>query len=315
MIAWVLKKQADSICGIVWIIFCFDLKKFKDEIMQTGYYGATGGMVTQFNRLDVISNNLANLNTNGYKRDDVVIGDFLRMVQEYQDTLPIPDETRAAARFINRTMTRVPTIAEEYTDQSVGSMEQTENPLDFALKSPNTFFAVQTPNGIAYTRNGSFSVGDDGYLVTKEGFHVLSRDGFDNGGGILMNPSMQISIDSNGNISFTDLAEGGENIPGGSLAVVTFDNPKFLKKMGNSLYVEDRAIKGDTNSEGLAGGHLSYTSGAVAQGFLEKSNVNAVIEMTNMIETNRLVDMYSRVMKTHMDDMNQEAINKLAVRA
>lgn len=201
--------------------------------MQTGYYGATGGMITQFNRLDVISNNLANLNTNGFKRDDVVIGDFLRMVQGHQDTLPIPDETKAAAKFINRTMTRVPTIAEEYTDFSVGAMEQTENTLDFALKAPNTFFAVQTPNGIAYTRNGSFSISDDGYLVTQEGFHVLSRDGIDNEGGILMNANMQINVDTNGNVSFKELGNEGmaDNIAGGSLAIVTFDNPKFLKKI------------------------------------------------------------------------------------
>ena len=285
--------------------------------MQTGYYGATGGMITQFNRLDVISNNLANLNTNGFKRDDVVIGDFLRMTQGHQDTLPIPDETRAAARFINRTMTRVPVIAEEYTDHSVGSMEQTENTLDFALKAPNMFFAVQTPNGIAYTRNGSFSISDDGYLVTQEGFHVLSRDGIDNEGGILMNPNMQISSDSNGKISFKELGNEGiaDNIAGGSLAIVTFDNPKFLKKIGSSLYIEERKEPNNTESEGLAGANLIYNSGAVVQGFLEKSNVNAVLEMTNMIETNRLVDMYSRVMKTHMDDLNTEAINKLAVRA
>lgn len=284
--------------------------------MQTGYYGATGGMITQFNRLDVISNNLANLNTNGFKRDDVVIGDFMRMVQGHQDTLPIPDETKAAAKFINRTMTRVPTIAEEYTDFSVGSMEHTENTLDFALKSPNTFFAVQTPNGIAYTRNGSFSVSDDGYLVTQEGFHVLSRDGIDNGGGILISPNMQASVDSNGNINFRELGGGmADNIAGGSLAVVTFDNPKFLKKIGSSLYIEARKEPDNTESEGLAGANLVYNSGAVAQGFLEKSNVNAVLEMTGMIETNRLVDMYSRVMKTHMDELNSEAINKLAARA
>lgn len=285
--------------------------------MQTGYYGATGGMVTQFNRLDIISNNLANLNTNGFKRDDVVIGDFLRMVQGHQDTLPIPDDTKAAAKFINRTMTRVPTIAEEYTDYSVGSMQHTENPLDFALKSPNTFFAVQTPNGVAYTRDGSFSIDNDGYLVTKEGFKVLSRDGIDNGGGILINSNMQIASDHNGNISFKDLSNEGlaDNIAGGSLAIVTFDNPKFLKKFGNGLYVEARKEPNNTDSEGLAGANLIYNSGAVAQGFLEKSNVNAVTEMTNMIETNRLVDMYSRVMKTHMDDLNSDAINKLAARA
>ncbi|RDU64029.1 flagellar biosynthesis protein FlgG [Helicobacter didelphidarum] len=285
--------------------------------MQTGYYGATGGMVTQFNRLDIISHNLANLNTNGYKRDDVVIGDFLRMVQGHQDTLPIPDETRAAAKFINRTMTRVPVIAESYTDHSIGSMEHTENDLDFALKSPNMFFAVQTPNGVAYTRNGSFSISDDGYLVTKEGFHVLSRDGVDNEGGILMNPTMQITADANGNLSFKDLSNEGmaDNVAGGSLAIVTFDNPKFLKKIGSSLYIEERKIPNDTSSEGLAGVNLVYNSGIVAQGFLEKSNVNAVLEMSSMIETNRLVDMYSKVMKTHMDELNSEAINKLAVRA
>ncbi|STQ86715.1 flagellar hook-basal body protein [Helicobacter muridarum] len=285
--------------------------------MQTGYYSATGGMVTQFNRLDIISNNLANLNTSGYKRDDVVVGDFLRMVQAHQDTLPIPDETKAAAKFINRTLTRIPVISESYTDHSVGSMDYTENDLDFALKSPNMFFAVQTPNGVAYTRNGSFSISDDGYLVTKEGFHVLSRDGIDNEGGILMNSNMKISVDIDGNIGFRELSNEGlaDNIPGGSLAIVSFDNPKFLKKIGSSLYIEDREIPNDTSSRGLARANLMYGSGAVAQGFLEKSNVNAVLEMSSMIETNRLVDMYSKVMKTHMDELNSEAINKLAARA
>lgn len=105
------------------------------------------------------------------------------------------------------------------------------------------------------------------------------------------------------------------NIAGGSLAIVTFDNPKFLKKIGSSLYIEDRKVPNDTTSEGLAGANLVYNSGAVEQGFLEKSNVNAVLEMSSMIETNRLVDMYSKVMKTHMDELNSEAINKLAVRA
>lgn len=285
--------------------------------MQTGYYGATGGMVTQFNRLDVMTNNLANLNTTGYKRDDVVIGDFLRMVQGHQETLPIPDETKAAAKFLNRALTRVPVIAESYTDHTTGAMEATENDLDFALKSPNVFFAIQTPNGVAYTRNGSFSINDEGYLVTKEGLPVLSRDGLDNGGGILIPPGMQISADADGNLSFKELSnEGlGEGVGGGALALVSFDNPKFLKKVGQSLYVEERQEENNTGAEGLAGMQPLYNSGALAQGFLEKSNVNAVLEMSGMIETNRLVDMYSRVMRAHMDELNSEAINKLAARA
>lgn len=283
--------------------------------MQNGYYNATGGMVTQFNRLDVISNNLANVNTNGFKRDDVVIGDFLRLYQSKQDTLPLKDHTRAASKFINRTLDRVPIIQEKYSDLSVGAMQQTNNLLDFALSAPNTFFAIQTPGGVAYTRDGSFSVDKDGYLVTKQGYKVLSRDGIENEGGILLNTSMQISSDNNGNLSFKDLNNAGlgENIDVGAIAIVSFENPKFLKKVGNGLYEEQLDSK--DNTKGLATGFLNNTSNALRQGFLEKSNVNAVIEMTNMIETNRLVDMYSKVMKTHMDDLNSEAINKLATRA
>ncbi|PAF44905.1 flagellar hook-basal body protein [Helicobacter sp. 11S02629-2] len=281
--------------------------------MQSGYYVATGGMVTQFNRLDVISNNLANLNTNGFKRDDVVIGDYLRLMQEHQDTLPLDNNTRASAKFINRTLNRVPIIAEEYTDQQVGTVQQTSNPLDFALSKPNTFFAIQTPNGIAYTRDGSFSVDNQGFLVTKQGYKVLSSAGYNNGGGILLPPSMQVTADKNGELSFKDITNAGlnEQIGGGNIAVVTFDNTKFLKKQGENLWREDVTKEGI----GEAKPTLLTNSGAVEQGFLEKSNVNAVIEMTNMIETNRLVDMYSKVMKTQMDDLNGDAINKLAVRA
>lgn len=149
--------------------------------MQTGYYSATGGMVTQFNRLDVISNNLANLNTNAYKRDDVVVGDFLRLYQEARDELPLRNHTKEASQFLNRSMDRVPQIVEEYTDRSIGAMKQTGNPLDFALQKPDQFFAIETPNGIRYTRDGAFNVDAEGRLVTKEGFPVLPRDYFEGG--------------------------------------------------------------------------------------------------------------------------------------
>lgn len=282
--------------------------------MQTGYYSATGGMATQFNRLDIISNNLANLNTNGFKRDDVVISDYMRLFQEHQDTLPINDHSRASAKFINRTLDRIPIIGEEYTDKSVGAIMQTENNLDFALNKPNAFFAIQTPSGVAYTRNGSFSISDEGFLVTKEGFKVLSKAGVDNGGGVMLNSSMLLNSDKNGNLEFRELSNEGlnESLGGGSLAVVSFVNSKFLKKVGNGLYIDQKDA--NDNNLSLANPYINENSNSVMQGYIEKSNVNAVVEMTNMIETNRLVDMYSKVMKTHMDDLNQEAINKLAVR-
>lgn len=277
--------------------------------MQNGYYSATGGMVTQFNRLDIISNNLANLNTNSFKRDDVVIGDFLRLYQTHQETLPIRDHTRDAAKYINRNLDRVPIISEEYTDRGIGAMSQTQNPLDFALENSDAYFAIQTPEGVRYTRDGSFTINSEGMLSTKEGYYVLSRVGLDNQGGIIIANGMEIEADKNGNLYFRDTANEaiGEPLAAGAIAVVSFANPKYLKKIGKNLY--------EYPSERLNERENIFNSHAVLQHFVEKSNVNAVTEMTSLIETNRLVDMYQKVLKTHMDDLNTEAISKLAVRA
>lgn len=276
--------------------------------MQSGYYNTTGGMVTQFNRLDLISNNLANLNTNAFKRDDVVIGDYLRLFETHKEQLPIQDHTRKAAKFLNRTMDRVPIISEEYTDRSIGSFTQTDNPLDFALQQTNAFFVIKTPDGIRYTRDGSFNLDEQGRIVNKEGHLVLSRDGLEDGEGITISNGVHIESDSEGNIAVRNINNDAiaEQINLGSLAVVGFENPRYLKKVGKNLYSypEERTDERDL-----------LQSGAVAQGFIERSNVNAVREMTSLIETNRLVDMYSKVMRSHMDDLNSEAITKLAVRA
>ncbi|BDQ28687.1 flagellar hook-basal body protein [Helicobacter ailurogastricus] len=271
--------------------------------MTNGYYAATGGMVTEFNRLDQISNNLANLNTAGFKRDDVVVGDFLRLYQNYRDKLPLPDQTKQAAKYLNRNLDRVPIIVERYTDYSLGPMQKTDNELDFALSDPNAYFVVQTPQGIAFTRDGSFTIDAQGFLSTKEGYHVLSRGGIENGAGIQMLPGASVSVSPNGDMFFR---QGGEEVPGGALAVVGFQSQKLLKKIGDNLYTYPQD-KMDERTE--------LNAPIVHQHFLEKSNVNAVIEMTRLIEANRLVDMYSKVLRTHMDDMHAEAISKLAARA
>lgn len=281
----------------------------KGVMMQNGYYSAVGGMVTQFNRLDSISNNLANLNTNAFKRDDVIIGDYLRIYETYQQQLPLKNHTKEAAKFVNRALDRVPIISDSYSDQSLGAITQTDNTLDFALSKENLFFAIQTPQGIRYTRDGAFVIGDDGMLSTKEGYRVLSRAGLESEEGIAINAQSQIEADKNGNIYFrvTDNESINQADQANALAIVSFVNPRLLKKDGQNLYSYPEEKINDRIS-------LNNT-GALRQGFLEKSNVNAVIEMTNLIETNRLVDMYSKVLKTHMDDLNTEAINKLATRA
>ncbi|RDU54841.1 flagellar biosynthesis protein FlgG [Helicobacter sp. MIT 00-7814] len=275
--------------------------------MQSGYYNTTGGMVTQFSRLDIISNNLANLNTNGFKRDDVVIGDYLRLYQTHKHQLPIEGQTREAAKFLNRSLDRVPIISEEYTDRSSGTMAQTDNALDFALQDSNAFFAILTPEGVRYTRDGSFSIDSNGALVSKEGFPVLSRNGIDSQGGIMLAQGQNLEADKSGNLYLRNINNDtiGEIAPIGALAVVSFENPRYLKKVGKNLYEYPDERLNERKDIG----------NSVMQGFVEKSNVNAVREMTSLIETNRLVDMYQRVMRSHMDDLNSEAITKLAVRA
>lgn len=266
--------------------------------MQNGYYQATGAMVTQFNRLDAISNNLANINTIGFKRDDVVIGDFERIFQEYKDVLPLENHTKQAAKFLNRTIDRVPHIVEQYVDFSNSGMKHTGNTLDFAMKREDLFFMVEIkPGEVRLTKNGSFSLSDEGFLVTKEGYKVLPSDYFNgNQNGIQIPQNERLSVDKNGNIYSNE-----EPIARFYLA-----QPKEIRnltKEGDNLYVlpnlkELRDLGDDVD--------------AVAQGYTQISNVNAVTEMVGLIETNRLVDMYQKVMRSHMDDLNQDAVSKLA---
>lgn len=277
--------------------------------MQGGYYNSVGGMVTQINRLDVIANNIANANTTGFKRDDVVIGDFMRLYEQHKEFLPIDEQTKDAAQFYNRSLNRVPQIVEEYTDNKVGGMMITDNTFDFALSRENMYFMVETPEGIRYTRDGSFVLNEQGRLVTKEGYPVLPREYLDAPQYIEFIDGFQVEVDSNGNIYTRDLNNEGisEMALMANIGVVSFENPKYLKKIGDNLYSYPQERTDEREA--------LERSGAVRQGFLEKSNINVVQEMTGLIETNRLVEAYSKVLKTHMDELNTEAITKLAAKA
>ncbi len=273
--------------------------------MQTGYYSAAAGMVTQFNRLDTISNNLANVNTVGYKQDNLVVGDFMRLYQEARDELPNANQTKEGAEFINRTMTRAPQIVDAYTNQSLGDMQQTGNSLDFALSREGLFFLVKTPDGAKLTRDGSFTKDDEGRLVTKQGYEVLASDYFETGNGIsFTEQDTIIEMDKNGQL-YTNLPNSAKLTPNSKLFIAQPDNINLLKKEGDNLYRYDDIAQSKSLEE----------SGAVLQGFVEKSNVNAVKMMTQMIETNRLVGMYQKAMDTQMNDMNRDAIEKIAKKA
>jgi flagellar basal-body rod protein FlgG len=267
--------------------------------MQTGFYSNTGGMVTQFNRLDLISNNLANINTAAFKRDDVVIGDYMRLYKETHDILPLRNHTRDASQHLNRAMVRVPQIVEEYTNHDLGVLQQTGNDLDVALQNPNTYFVVETPNGVRYTRDGSFRLDDQGYLIAKEGFRLLDT----RGAAIQLPSDRKIIINQEGSIFAQNMENLLEQEEIAAIGIVRFDNPKWLEKVGHSYYKNDESGKQPIAAEGQF---------LLAQGYLEKSNINPISEMTALIETNRLVGMYQKVMDTHMNEINSDAINKLS---
>jgi len=271
--------------------------------MQTGYYAAAGGMVAQFNRLDTIANNLANVNTAGFKKDALITGDFARLYKEAQDELPLQNNTIESASYINRAMSKVPHIVESYTDHSLGSLEKTDNTLDIALSREGLFFAVETPDGIRLTRDGSFSLNDEGVLVTKQGYSVLSSDYKTSDAKIEFNPEDSvIELDKNGQF-YHSTPGSPQLIQGSKLLVVQPENVKYLVKEGDNLYVPDSADALEDIDE----------SNALLQGYIEKSNVNPINEMIAMIEANRLVGMYQKVMDSQMNDMNRDAIEKLAV--
>ncbi|MEA2110665.1 MAG: flagellar hook-basal body protein [Campylobacterota bacterium] len=270
--------------------------------MQTGYYAAAGGMVAQFNRLDTIANNLANVNTAGFKKESLITGDFARLYKQAREELPVQNNTSEAASYINRAMTKVPHVVDAYTDHSLGSLQKTDNTLDVALSREGLFFAVETPDGIRLTRDGSFSLNEDGVLVTKHGYTVLSSDYQNSDAEIQFNTEDSlIELDKNGQF-YNSVPGSAQLIQGSKLLVVQPENINYLKKEGDGLYIPDSADALENIAE----------TGAVLQGFIEKSNVNPMNEMIAMIEANRLVGMYQKAMDTQMNDMNRDAIEKLA---
>ncbi len=274
--------------------------------MQNGFYTVTGAMVTQFNRLDQISNNLANMNTNGYKEQNQVIGDFMRIYQQKRDELPLQNNTKEAAKFLNRSINRVPHIVSEYKDFTMGPMESTGNPLDLALGEKDLFFVVETPAGVRLTRDGAFKLDEDGRMVTREGYPVLSSEYFKSRQPITVPANASnLKIDKSGKIEYMDQTAPDTPVYVDRLMVVRVDDPSALKSDGDNLFTTEAGLEeSDLN--------VVTATSAVKQGMIERSNVNPVRQMTELIETNRLVEMYQKAMNAQMDDLNNDAINKLA---
>ena len=232
--------------------------------------------------LDVVANNIANLNTTGFKTDGSVFEEYIGPTARDGD-MTGPD---ARISFVRDRAT--------WIDMSQGTIERTGNPLDVAIDGRG-FLAVQTPNGERYTRNGALQVNAAGELVTTEGYQVLG----DSGPITLQPKDRDITISADGNISVREGASTTTEAVRGRLRLVSFPQVGRLQKDGTGTFMAPAGITPDP-----------VTSVRIVQGAVEKSNVRSVIEMTRMIEVTR---SYTQVanMLAQQADLQQTAINKL----
>ena len=282
--------------------------------MLRGIYTGAAGMVVQQNRLDALSNNLANVDTTGYKRDQPIQKAFpelliRRMSDEGVTQFPLrsfPIGSYDVAPVVGQVGTGVETN-EYYTVFTQGSLKQTDNSFDLALEGKG-FLVVDTPYGERYTRNGSFLIGPEGMLVTKEGYPVLGENGpirlklnnfvVDEAGVIYENeafaddPDRLVSMREN---------EWENTVEVDRLRIVDMRNTRYIRKQGDSLW--------KTTEESGEAFSMEETRPKVRQGFLETSNVNPVTEMVQLIEVNRAYEANQKAIQSQ-DDMTGRLINQ-----
>lgn len=234
--------------------------------MNQGTYPLAGSMVNQINRLDQISNNLANINTNGFKQEGLTETTFNYYLERMQNEGKTP--TKA-----NIVMNNIPKIDSKFINSEIGPIAPTGNALDFALQQGDTFFKVQNANGdIVYTRDGAFKI-QDGFLVDSNGNNVLNPDnepivaeeGFEQNIGVVQTP-------------YSNLNKIGDN---------TYQ----------MLNANDRII-------------FENTDGLLVQGSIEKSNVNSVTSMVQLIDAHRRFEQSQKAMSS-IDEINSKIIDKI----
>ena len=233
-------------------------------------------------QMDVVANNIANINTNGYKADR-------SMFQEYLATNAHEDNFVPSDRRISFVQDRA-----TFHDFTPGGTEETKNPLDVAIDG-KAFLVVQTPAGERYTRDGNLQINNQGQLVTTSGYQVLG-----NSGPIVFQPTDKaINIASDGNVS---VLEGTSRIDSirGKLRMVSFAQAQSLLKDGGNLY-----------SAPAGSAATPDTTSKLRQGFIEKSNVNSVVEMGRMIEITRTYSQIASMLQ-NQSDLHKSAIEKLA---
>jgi flagellar basal-body rod protein FlgF len=235
--------------------------------------------------LDVVANNIANVNTSGFKADGAVFSEYL--------------ENRASAELFASPDRRMSMVQDRMSwhDMSQGTVQKTDAPLDVAIDGEG-MLVVQTARGERYTRSGALQINNIGELVTLAGDKVLG----DNGPIVLQATDRDISITKDGTIKVREGQSLNSDSTRGKLRLVTFADPQQLRKDGASTFAA---------SNGITPTPLPDAAAHVIQGAIEKSNVRPVIEMTRMIELTRAYTEVATLLQ-QQSDMRKNSIQQLA---
>lgn len=254
--------------------------------MVKGLYTAYTGMLNQQNKMDVISNNLANAAVTGYKKEGSTS-------QAFDTVLAYKIRDRSIGVHAQRIggMNLGVKIGENYTDYSQGPFKNTDNTYDLAI-SGNGFFCVQFTNkaGVTstkYTRDGSFTLNVDGYMVTKDGDYLLDT----NGRRIRLDPLSTSRIDESGAIFQNDRIVA-------RIGLQDFEDYNYLEHYGENYY------------QPVNGYRFKEADGQIIEGYLEASNVQVVQEMVEMISVTRTYESNQKVIQT-IDSTLDKAVNQL----
>ncbi len=256
--------------------------------MFRGLYTAYTGMTTQQSKMDAISNNLANADTTGFKKDQMVQNSFKELL-----TYKIHDPELPQTETIGQMSLGVK-VSQVYTDFSQGSMKQTDSQLDAAIQGTGFFkVGIVDEEGnmtTSYTRDGSFNLNQDGTLVTNDGLFVLTE-----ANSTINLGSGDFRINSDGSIYQSETLLG-------KLQIVDFEDLTTLRKQGSNLFqtTEDSVEKA--------------FEGTIEQGFLESSNTNSITEMIDMISTSRTYEANQKIIQTYDATMDKVVNNVGTVR-
>ena len=255
---------------------------------------AATGMMAQQQNVEVISHNLANQTTTGFKR----------FRAEFQDLLY--QSLRRVGSNSSDTGTIIPTglqiglgvkTAATYRNHEQGSVKMTENPLDVSIQGKG-FFQIEMPDGsLAYTRNGVFQMSPDGEIVTVDGYKVQPSI-------TVPQDAQTININKDGEVQVTTAGQAAPQLLG-QIQLTNFVNPNGLQTIGDNLYIETTA-----SGNPLQGNPGDTNFGTILQGYLENSNVDPVTEITSLITAQRAYEMNSKII-TASDEM-MKTLNQAA---